>query len=346
MEHGFPCRRIVENMRIPNAILLLVLAPVLSASAQQPADAPSGAPVAVQAPQDTTPLPSIPELLLDVERNQQAAEKMQKDYTYHVHMEEQDLDGKGNTKKTTVTDSESLTIDGVRVDRIVAKNGKPLTPEEAKKESEKIDQEVAKDKERREKREVKGQETDSRGEEVLTVSRILELGTFSNPRRIDLDGRPTIVADYAGDPKAKTKSRFESAFRDLVGTVWIDEKDRVLVRGQGHFLNDFKIGGGLVLDIHKGLSFEFATTKINGEVWLPASVEFQGSARFLLFGGVNGRLHLVTSDYRKFRTSSTIIQSDRLIGPDGNPLPDQPNTPAPKPDDVPGKGTPDQPKPQ
>jgi len=253
------------------------------------------------------PLPPTRELLLDVERNQMAAEAARADYTYHVHMEQQDLDSKGNTKKTTITDSESITIDSVRVNRVVARDGKPLTPDEAKKEDERIDKEVAKDKERKEKNRDKGKETTSRGDELITASRILELGAFSNPRRIDLNGRPTIVLDYAGDPNAKTRNEMEGVIRDLVGTVWVDEHDRVLVRGQGHFLNDFKIGGGLVLNIHEGLSFDFSATKIHDEVWLPSVVTAQGSARILLFDGVHGHFSLVTSDYRKFHATSKFV---------------------------------------
>jgi len=267
------------------------------------------------------------DLLLDVERNERASEAMRKNYTYHVHLEEQDLDGKGNPKKTTVTDSESVTIEGVRIDRVVAKDGKPLTPDEAKKESERIDKEIAK--ERKQKNEDKGEETTSRGDAVITVSRILELGSFTNPRRADYNGRPTILADYAGDPNAKTRNSFEGVIRDLVGEVWIDEQDHVLVRGEGHFLNDFKIGGGLVLNIHKGFSFTFSTTKVNDEVWLPGTVDAQGSARILLFDGVHGRVHLLASDYRKFRTSSTIFSTDATIGPDGQTIPNPPATPAP-----------------
>jgi len=309
------CGRIVEKMR-RNALMLLTLLPAMvSLRAQQP--------TAEQAEAER-PLPAMRDLLLDVERNQRAAEAMRRDYTYHVRDEEQDYDSKGNVKKTTVTESESLTIDGVRVDREVARDGKPLTPDEAKKESEKIDKEVAKDKERREKRENKGEETDTRGDEVLTVSRILELGTFSNPRRVGLDGRSTIVADYAGDPNAKIRSRFEGIFRDLVGTIWIDEEDRNLVQVQGHFLSDFKIGGGLVADVRKGSSFSGRWSKINGEVWLPVEFAGEGKIRILLVAGFSGRERWVTSDYRKFRTSATIIPSNRVIGADGNPLPDQP----------------------
>jgi len=279
-------------------------------------------------------LPPISQLLLDVERNEKTTEAAARNYTYHVRLQQLELDNDGNLKKTTTTDSESITIDGIRVDRVVARDDKPLPPEEAAKESDRIDKEVVRAKARREKRESQGKETDSNGDPVLTASRILELGSFTNPRRVDLDGRPTIVADYNGDPNAKTHTEFEKAFRDLVGTVWIDEHDRVLVRAAGHFLHNFKIGGGLVVDIKEGSSFEIRYTRINNEVWLPTEATGQGKIRFLLFTGFNGRVHLHTSDYRKFHTKSTIIDSDRLVGPDGQPIPD-PAPPQPPPSTTP-----------
>jgi hypothetical protein len=309
--------------RLPLAILLSFTFTVAHAQRPTPAPAPASP--------DTTipdaPLPPIRELLLDAERNQKLAEAKRKDYTYHVHIEQQDFDSKGALKKTVLTDSESITVAGVRINRVTARNGKPLTPDEAKKESERIDKEVAKDKERRANRDAKGQPTDTRGDTLITASRVLELGVFTNPRRVSLNGRPTIVFDYAGDPKAKTRNSAEGIIRDLVGVVWIDEQDRVVAQAQGHFLNDFKLLGGLAVDIHKGLAFEFHTSKINNEVWLPSTIDGNGSARILLFTNINGRLHMTASDYRKFRASSTILPGNNLIGPDGNPLPPDPATP-------------------
>jgi hypothetical protein len=299
--------------------LLLLLASAVSFAQQ-----PTSPPVAQPAPATDNPSPSAQDLLLDVERNQKASEAANKDYTYHVHLEQQELDRNGKIKKTDTTDSESLTIDGIRVDRTVARDGKPLSPKDVQKESDRIDKEVAKAKEHREKLASEGKPTDARGDDLLTVSRILELGTFSNPRRVNLNGRPTIVLDYAGDPNAKTHNETEKVFRDLVGTAWVDEQDHVLVRGQGHFLHDFKVGGGLVLNIHQGFSFDFAAAHITDNIWLPATIDAQGGARLLLFDGINGHFHLVTSDYRKFHTKSTIIDSNRLIGPDGQPIPDPP----------------------
>jgi hypothetical protein len=292
------------------------------------AQAPQPTATSPHTQQDTSqPLPSIRDLILDLERNQKAAEAAQKDYTYHVHFEEQVLGSSGAVKKDAITDAESVTIDGVRVDRVVARNGHQLTPAEAAKESERIDKVIAKAKLERARLVDKGKDTDANGDPVLSASRILELGAFSNPRRVLLNGRPTIVVDYAGDPNAKTRNRFESIVRDLVGTVWIDEQDRVLVQAQGHFLKDFKVAGGLLADIKGGSSFDFHNAKINNEVWLPSTVSAQGRIRILLVTGFNGRIHLVASNYKKFRTSTTIIQNDRAIGPDGQPL--APNAPAP-----------------
>jgi hypothetical protein len=298
---------------------LLLLLPSALAFSQQPTPTPTP---------EAQPLPPTTQLLLDVERNEKASEAANRDYTYHVHLEQQELDHNGNIKKTDTTDSESLTIDGIRVDRVVARDGKPLSDKDTQKESDKIDKEVAKAKEHREKLAAEGKPTNDRGDDILTVSRILELGAFSNPRRVGLNGRPTLVLDYAGDPNAKTHNETEKVFRDLVGTAWVDEQDRVLVRGEGHFLHDFKVGGGLVLNIHQGLSFDFTATHITDNIWLPATVNAQGSARLLLFDGINGRLRLTTSDYRKFHSTSTVIDSNRVIGPDGQPIPD-PSLPQP-----------------
>ena len=310
--------------------LSLAFAPVLAlgsleAQTAEPshASSPEAAISGTQAEESvpTRPLPDPRTLVLDVERNDKRLEALRKDYTYHVHLDEEELKKDGSVKKAVVTDSESLTIEGVRVDRVVARNGQPLSPAEQAKESDKIDKEVAKARDRQAKAQNKGEQTDDRGDTVLSAARILELGTFTNERRMELNGRPTIVLDYAGDPNAKTHSQVEEVMRDLVGTIWIDEADQVLVRGEGHFLNDFKIGGGLVASVHKGTSFRFETTHVNTGVWLPATIDAQGSMRLLLFVGFDGRLSLRTSDYRQFRTSATILPGESRVDANGNPVP-------------------------
>jgi hypothetical protein len=260
-------------------------------------------------PDPSRPLPDIPNLMHQVEAQQREAEAIQKKYLYHSIEAVQQMDGHGNVKKTAVNEYDVFWVNGVPVRRMLRKNGKELSEEEKKKEDESIDKESAKAQARRAKADAEGRQSSARGDDEVTVSRLLELGKFSNAHRVQWHGRDTIVVDYVGDPKAKTRNSFENAIRDMVGTIWVDEQDHAIARLEGHFVDNFKIGGGLLVNIHKGFNFSMEQVRINNEVWFPAKVNANGSARILLFENVNGRVEVTDSDYRKFRTDSTIVSA-------------------------------------
>jgi hypothetical protein len=267
-------------------------------------------------PEDAVrPLPDIPALMRAVEANERRSEAVEKDYLFRSVVTEEASDSHGGVKKTETSEYDVFWLEGVPVRRMMKKNGKELSAEEQKKENERIDKEVAKAKEKRAKADEKGKATDPRGNDEVTVSRLLELGSFTNARWEQLHGRDVVAVDFAGDPKAKTKNRFEDVIRDMVGTAWMDEQDKVLVKAQGHFVNNFKIGGGMVVNIQKGTSFSMEQRKINDEVWLPETIEAQGSFRALLFIGFNGSFRIADSDYRKFKATSTILPGMSTVEP-------------------------------
>lgn len=249
------------------------------------------------------PLPDIPKLMHEVEDHQRAAEAIQKDYLYHEVAIEQRSDG----KKTETNEFDVFWLKGVRVHKLTRKDGRDLTADEQRKENERIDKEVSKALERKRKADARSAETDSNGNEEVTVSRFLELGTFSNPRRVKLKGRDTIAVDYAGDPKAKTRNRLESVISDLAGTIWVDEQDRAITHLEGRFAKPFKIGGGMVMSIKKDTNFSMEQMKINNEVWLPSRLEGRGGARVMLLLHFDGSVLVTNSDYRKFKATSTIL---------------------------------------
>jgi hypothetical protein len=272
-----------------------------------PSAPPAGQEAVTKPDEGERPLPDIAELMRAVQANQKASEAVKKDYLYRSMVTAEESDGHGGVKKTESSEYDDFWTEGVEVRRMLKKDGKELSAEEQKKENERIDKAVAKAKERRAKAGEKGEETGPRGEELVTVSRLMELGSFANARREQWNGRDVIAVDFAGDPKAKTKTRFEDVIRNMAGTAWMDEQDKVLVKAQGHFLNNFKVGAGLVVNIQKGTNFSMEQRKINDEVWLPAKIEGEGSFRFLLFGGFHGSVRVVDSDYRKFKATSTIL---------------------------------------
>lgn len=279
------------------------------------------------------PLPPVDQLMRDVENHEDRDDAILQQYTYHSHFVREDFDGKEAVKKTVTYDYESIPINGVRVRKLIAKDGKPLSPDEQKKADKDFDEGITKAKKNKAKYEeakARAQREGKSNDGFLPASRILELGTFSNERRVTLNGRPTIVLDYAGDPRAKTRNPLEKVVKDLVGTIWIDEQDKVLARVEGHFLNDFKMGFGLLMDIHKGLSFTVEQQKINGEVWLMKSFDGTGKASVGVFLGVHGHSHAENTDYRKYRASATIVGTHGAVDENGKPIEDS-TDPTPRP---------------
>lgn len=309
------------------AALLLLLIPG-SMSAAYVSKTLIDSPVAANS---TASLPDIPSLMHEVEEHQRHSERLQRDYLYREVARQQRSNGrKGETREYDV-----FWLRGVQVHRLVRKDGKELTPDEQRKENERIDKDVTKAQERKRKADAEGKETDSEGREEVTVSRFLELGTFSNPRRETLTGRSTIAVDYAGNPNARTRNRLEGVIRDLAGTIWIDEQDRAIVRLEGRFADSFKVGGGLVMSVHKGTTFSMQQIKINNEVWLPSRIEANGAARVLLLLHFEGSVLITESDYRKFKATSTILPGAAAV---------QQRQPADEPGDGASKAMPSSPR--
>jgi len=253
-----------------------------------------------------------------VEAHQKASESLIKNYIYTSNIAQTENDSSGHPKKTETTETEVFYIDGIRLIKMLKKNGKPLDDKERKKEDERIDKEITKVRDRR----AKG-ESEKRHDEV-SFARFLELGVFSNERRILLRGRPTIAVDFTGDPKAKTRNPLEGMIHELSGTAWVDEQDQALSRVEGHFANNFKIGGGLLINVAKGTSFLADLTKVNDEVWLFSAFDAQGSARVLVFDSLHGSVSGRNSNFRKFKSGATIL-------PGLQEVPDQPASAIPPP---------------
>ncbi len=314
----------------PAQLLLLTLAATFCGRGHaQSAPDPPAPPPAAQ-PAADKPLPDINNLMRQVEARERLADKIHKSYLYRETRQMDHFDSHEAVKKTETHESEIFWLNGVRVERTLKKDGKTLSPDELKKENERIDKEVARAQERHAKDEAEGKDPHPHSNDDLTFARILELGAFSNPRRQTVNGRDTILVDYTGDPKAKTHNIAEGIFRELAGTVWIDEQDHVIEHVEGHFMNDFKVGGGLVASVRKGTWFKATTTKVNDEVWFPKEMEGSGQARYLLFFSINGHLRVTDGDFRKFKATSTVLPTFTAVEPDA-PAPVTPSPPVPPP---------------
>lgn len=250
------------------------------------------APHPVWAQSAADPLPDVPALITQVRDHQRQMDSIRENYTFHEVDLTDELNKNGSVKKTDSEESEIFYVNTHEVRRLIRKNGKDLSAAEQKKEQDRVAKEV-------QKAQQTPPEQAPSGEVVISVSRIVAMARFSRPRREMLDGRSTIVFDFAGDPHVKAKNLAEDAARRTSGTVWIDEKDRQVRRLTARLTDNVHAGFGL-FSLGKGSNLVFDQKLVNNELWLPTGGEIYLVAHAIGVLGFRANIHVTDNDYRRF----------------------------------------------
>jgi hypothetical protein len=240
-------------------------------------------------------LPDAATLLREVEARQKHLDEIRENYTFHSVETTRQLDSKGNTKKVETEEHEVFFVKGHQVQKLIRKDGKDLTPEQARKEQDRVNKEVLKISRPDYKDPDKGE---------ITVARLLQIVSFSKPRRVPLNGRDTIMFDFAGDEHAKAHGRDEDALKKVSGTIWIDEADHEVSRMSATLDENYHVGFGLLASVAKGSNLVFDQALIRNEAWLPTSIAVHLQARALLVAGFRADIDIRFDQYRKFQTDA------------------------------------------
>ncbi|MFZ3342078.1 MAG: hypothetical protein WA213_14425 [Terriglobales bacterium] len=309
----------ITSMRFSSLLLLLVLFVSVLATQfclSQPSSSPdaAGTPAIPRPPiklepdaSGMVPQAQFRELLRYAQDREVENEKRLRDYTYIEREEEHRLDGSGNVKKTETRTRDVLEVYGEPVERLIAKDDKPLSAGEAKKEEEKIQKVIDKYKNESESARHKRLEKEEkeRQEERKFVLEIADAFTFRLVGSETLDGRDTWVIE--GEPRAgyEPKERSTRILSKFKGRVWIDKAELQWVKLDITAIDSISVGWFLAR-IHKGMHIEAEQTKINDEVWLPKHVAVRVDARLALVKSYNEDVDETFRDYKKFRTESKI----------------------------------------
>lgn len=250
------------------------------------------------------PLPDISTLLARVRSRYNELEAVRRNYIFTVTQVADEF-GSNGAKKTHTDQYQAFFVNDTEVLQHVTRDGKPLSPADARKEQSRVDKQVA---------ELKAHGRKHKDELRLSASGLLKVASFSNPRREILNGRPTLVFDYKGNPHAHADDLAQQIMRQLAGTLWVDEHDNAILRLDGTLQENFHVGGGLLVNIRKGSWFDFVQTPVNDEIWFPREFTAHVDGRLLLVKGFNGDARESFSDYRKLRTTVTILPGSHVVG--------------------------------
>jgi hypothetical protein len=240
-------------------------------------------------------------LIKQVSANQKQLEIARKNYIFHRRDEQQDADESGKVKKTTVTEYEVFFVGPWQIERLLAKNGKPLTESEKKKEDDNVAKQEKKARERIQ-REESGEEPEK---DTFTPAKFLAADRFFNLRRDTLNGHEVYAFDFEPRADFKPHNLTEKVLQSLGGTLWIDEQAKQPVRLEAHLLDGMKLMGGVVGSVKKGATIVFEEQKVNDEVWMPSYGEVHLDYRLFFRRNVQN-IVLRYSEYRKFKVDSKI----------------------------------------
>jgi hypothetical protein len=254
-------------------------------------------------------LPDLKSLFNEIDQNQKTIDKIKENYAGTRSEEETEYDKTGKITKRELRESTFFYLDGHEVSTLVKKDGKALSEDEQRKESERVrktieslqKQETKKEaKEEKAKEEGKGKKDD----DDVGIETFLRACQFVNPRRERFRGQDVLVFDFEPNPEFKPHKLEEKVVHQLAGVIWIDEKARDVARLEAYFVGDFRFGGGLIANLQKGTSFIFEQAYINNEVWLPTYEEAHVGARVLLVKSIQVNEVTRYSDYKKFNVES------------------------------------------
>jgi hypothetical protein len=235
-------------------------------------------------------------------------EKKLRDYTYVERQQENHLDGKGQVKSTEVKTYDVLNISGEQVQKLISKDGKPLSDKDARKEDEKIQKVIDKRNSEsdwdRAKRLAKEQK--EREEDRQFVSEVADAYNFTFVGLEKLDGRDNYVIDAEPKPGYKPVHKDAGILTKTRFRVWIDQDDVQMKKLDVQIIDTFS-WGLFIARIHKGSRVIIENTRVNDEVWLQQHVGLKLDARVALLKDVGMELDVSDRDYKKFRTDTKIV---------------------------------------
>ena len=240
-------------------------------------------------------------------------DKKQSAYTYIRREEEHKLDSDGKVTSSESKTEEIMVLYGEQVERLIAKDDKPLSEKDAAKEEERIQKLTDKRKNETEEEHRKRLEKEEKDREDgrKFVGEVADAYNFRLISMENPDGRETYVIDAEPRPDFQPRSKEAKVLPKFRFRVWIDQAESQWVKLDAECIDTVSVGWFLAR-IHKGSRLLIDQTRINDEVWLPRHVALKVDVRVALLKNFNVETDVTYRDYKKFRTDTKIVPVGEL----------------------------------
>ena len=227
-----------------------------------------------------------------------------KNYTYQERSEFRQYARDGTVAKIRSETDEILILGGRPYERLTARNDKPLSTREERREQAKLDSELAKRQHESPAEQARYQK--ERTEERAFIREIPDAFTFRLVKTDTVSNHPAWIIEARPKPGYRAVHSRAKDFAKVRATIWIEQDSYHWVKVDGDVLNTISVDFGL-LRIAPGSSMHFEQTRVNDEIWLPSNMIVRFEARLALLKVLRGEYNIRYSSYRKFQSDSKII---------------------------------------
>lgn len=251
-------------------------------------------------------LPNPRELLERALANEKKLAAEQERYECRVSDEAVETDKNGKTKKTETEVKEQFYVNGIAVERTLAKNGKDLTPEETQKEDKRVMKETLK----YSNQATAQKETDKDNKQVEDFLTAMQL---ANGHRERVNGRSVLVYDIVPNPKFQARNLNQRFAQVMQGKISLDEETGEMIDLNIKSVQDLKIAGGMLANLHKGFWVHVHDQPQSDGIWLTDLAEGSGDARAALFFHPYFRFKETTGDCHLYNAEATQVGQAKVV---------------------------------
>jgi hypothetical protein len=192
------------------------------------------------------------------------------------------------------------------IDRLIALNDRPLSPEQQRREDIRLRTLLADPAEIRKEREKQREDS---------AKQFRMFSTFPAAFRYEYAGTDgnLIKLKFTPNPQFAPSSRQEEVFHHLEGMMWVDAKQKQLARIDGQLTSEVRFAGGLLGHLDKGGVFSVRFRELDSGQWVMVALHVDMTGRALLFKTVSVQEERDFDDYRRVPDNLTLPQTAELL---------------------------------
>ncbi len=212
---------------------------------------------------------------------------------------ETDITASDDTKEVEV--GEVAPLYGTPYERLIRKNGHPLSAEEQRREDRKY------------QRALKERENETPAERAARIRKydesrefiadVPEAFNFKLTGEETIDGRPAWVIRMTPRPGFIPTAPHAAMMEHLDATIWADKQDFRLIKAKAHVIDTISIGW-ILARVGPGTNFEVEQTRVANGMWMPSMIRINGTAHVLLVHSRSLNEELAYSGYRPATSAS------------------------------------------